>query len=181
MSSSVAIHEVSAHQKEGRRGDAKRLASSMWMQLISLGVVTTEALYIHTYVFINVSRPRCLQGTSRGQSFQPLNCGGLRRSEDTEMCFCALMAEKCRICFPLAKCLGICCYLKRVFHTMVKPRYFCGCVASSALISARFSGTRVARQEAAARRGPVCVSQLLCFSSCRKKGVMAKVCDSSPV
>lgn len=52
----------------------------------------------------------------------PLNCGGLRRSEDKAAGFFALMVEKCGICFPFWPVFGICCYLKRVFHTMVKRR-----------------------------------------------------------
>lgn len=32
------------------------------------------------------------------------------------------MVEKCGICFPFWPVFGICCYLKRVFHTTVKRR-----------------------------------------------------------
>lgn len=94
------------------------------MRLISLWVITTKALYIHMCAFINVSKGLVV---SRGPTvIRVSSLWIVVVSEDLKIPRCAFCfnGRKMQNLFFFGQMFGICCYLKRVFHMMVKPRYF---------------------------------------------------------
>lgn len=96
--------------------------------------------------------------------------------------------------FFFGQMFGICCYLKRVFHTMVQPRYFgsqalvargyrlCGVVSNKwgeVLSQGPGSPSFILQAEIAqlprhGRGRDLCVNRSLCFSFCRRKSVRVK-------